>query len=720
MYVGQEQVEGDVLTILYSAEESGWSVFDVKDTHSGKSVRVTGVAPGVAQGEHIRAFGQWTQNTTYGPQFKSKEIHVFPPSSEKGLEAFLGSGAIDGVGPTYAKKLVQIYGTSLIEILDKRPRDIEVVRGIGPQRRQRISEAWQRHRGMRDIIMFLAEYGIGTSKAKRIHERFGDNAVSVLRGHPYHLTAISGFGFLTADGIAKKMGVAHDAPERLRAGLVHVLESAALNGHCGLRRDEALQAAVVLLQAPGPAIAEAMGTLVENGKLARETFAQGPIVMLPRLARAETTIAQVMVAMGRSAPWWNARSADERDLAVQAAEQRCAITLSASQRMAVQMALNNRVLLMTGGPGCGKTTTTRVVLEALDALGARIALAAPTGRASKRLSEVTGRAASTIHRLVGREVKGPNPAAGARHIDANVVLVDEASMVDAELMVRLLAGLQDGAVLILVGDADQLPSVGPGRVFGDLIDSGHFPVATLTEVHRQAAGSPIVSAAHAVRAGQVPRLSDTGDCVGIEVGSREEIGDVIEELMRNVLPRHYGLNVMQDVQVLTPMRRGPAGALALNERLQRILNPRSGAGVQWGGKTLAVGDRVLHTTNDYGRDVYNGDIGIVHRIDAEAGVLEVRFDDRVVAFEKQDTETLLLGYAMTVHKAQGSEIRAIIVAVAREHYPLLSRRLIYTGLTRGKAVVFVVHEKGALHLAVSKAHEERTTTLSERVGRCWS
>ncbi len=713
MHAEKEQVEGDVLAILYCAEESGWSVFDVRDAASGKSVRVTGVAPGVSAGERVRAFGQWIENN-YGCQFKGKEIHVFPPSSANGLEAFLSSGAIDGVGPTYAKKLVKIYGTELIEILDKRPRDIEVVRGIGPERRRRISEAWQRHRGVRDIMMFLAEHGISASKSKKIHERFGDSAVGVLRGHPYHLTAVAGFGFLTADGIAKKLGIAHDAPERLRAGLVHVLETAALYGHCGLRAEDGLQQAQELLDTPRSAIALALDALIEKNKVTREEFAGESIVMLPRLARAETTIALGMVAMARTAPWWNARTESARQAAVDAAQQRCKIVLSASQRAAVDMALTHRVLLVTGGPGCGKTTTTRVILEALDTFGASIVLAAPTGRAAKRLSEVTGRPSSTIHRLVGNDAKTP------RTIEANVVLIDEASMIDAEIMVRLMGGLKPGAALLLVGDADQLPSVGPGRVFGDLIDSGHFPVATLTEVHRQAAGSPIVSAAHAVRMGRVPRLASSGDCVGIPVGSREDIGGAIEDLLTNVLPNRYGLDVMRDVQILTPMRKGPAGTLALNERLQRVLNPGAGEGVQWGGKTLAVGDRVLHTRNDYGRDIYNGDQGIITRIDVDAGLFEVNFDERIVAFGKQDAEALLLGYAVTVHKSQGSEFRAVVIAVAREHYMLLSRRLLYTALTRGKQVGFVVYQEGALELAVSTAHEERITTLRERVARCWS
>jgi exodeoxyribonuclease V alpha subunit len=712
MRTDKEQVEGDVLAILYCAE-SGWSVFDVREAASGKSVRVTGVAPGVSAGERVRAFGQWTENS-YGVQFKGKEIQVFPPSSANGLEAFLSSGAIDGVGPAYAKKLVEIYGTGLIEVLDKRPRDIEVVRGIGPQRRRRISEAWQRHRGARDIMMFLAEHGISGSKAKKIHERFGDNAVGILRGNPYHLTAISGFGFLTADGIAKKLGITHDAPDRLRAGIVHVLETAALYGHCGMRMADTVRDAQKLLEAPEDAIATALEVLVEKTTLTRDVFRGEHIVMLPRLGRAETMIAMGMVAMARTQPWWEARTENERQAAVDAAQQRCKIVLSASQRAAVDMALTHRILLITGGPGCGKTTTTRVILEALAAFGARIALAAPTGRAAKRLSEVTGLPSSTIHRLVGRDAGAP------REIPANVVLVDEASMIDTEIMVRLMGALQPGTALLLVGDADQLPSVGPGRIFGDLIDSARFPVATLTEVHRQAAGSPIVSAAHAVRMGRVPRLPSSGDCVGIPVGSREEIGGVIEDLMRNVLPTHYGLDVMRDVQVLTPMRKGPAGTFALNERLQRVLNPRAGKGVQWGGKTWAVGDRVLQTTNDYNRDIYNGDQGIISRIDIDAGVLEVNFDERIVTFEKQETEALLLGYAVTVHKSQGSEFRAVIIAVAREHYMLLSKRLLYTALTRGKQIGFVVYEEGALELAVSKAHEERLTTLRERVGRCWS
>ena len=618
------------------------------------------------------------------------------------------------MGPAYAKKLIGAYGDKLIEILDTKPSDIERVRGIGPERRRRIAAAWKRHQGVREIMMFLAEHGVSTAKAKRIHDRFGDAAVGILRGNPYQLTAISGFGFLTADEIAQKMGIAPDAPQRLCAGILHVLETASLYGHCGLRNDDAIVQAAALLKSHTTAVAQAMNTLVGGQKVFLENVGGGPVAFLPRLAVAEVEIAARIAELAKDTGRWHIRSQEDGIAVVNRAESACGITLSASQRIAVHMALVNNVLLITGGPGCGKTTTTQVVLKAIASLGANIALAAPTGRAAKRLSDVTGRSASTIHRLVGRSTKE------AGEIDADLVLIDEASMVDVELMLRLMRGLKKSAALILVGDADQLPSVGPGRVFGDLIDSKRIATATLTEIHRQAAGSPIVQAAHDVREGRVPHLATTGECVGLSVNARNEIAPVIENLMTTVLPEHYGLDVMREVQVLTPMRKGPAGSIALNERLQKLLNPNAAHGLSWGGQQLAVGDRVIQIENDYDRQVFNGDAGIIAAINTASGAIDVSFEGRIVTYGRSEAGALLLSYAVTIHKSQGAEWRAVVLSIAREHYKLLSRRLLYTALTRGKQFGFVVSEDGAIAMAVQTNNEERVTALCERIIRYWN
>lgn len=697
----QAQLHGDVIKVVHAAA-NGWAVFDLKEQPSGHEARVTGVAPGVSAGEQITAVGAWV-DTRWGRQFRSAEIRVSPPATIRGLRAFLTSGAIGGLGDTYADKLLARFGDDLIRILDETPGRLKEVAGIGPKRCQRIASAWQEHRNSRDILMFLGGHGLTPFKARRILEHFGDQTLAIVRGQPYRLIEIDGFGFPTADSIALQLGVPRDDPQRLRAGLLHTLDTAALYGHCALPPERLLAQGAQLLHCTRDALLPALAALSAEGCVRERAFAGETLIFAARLDRAETAISDWVRARVAAPPPWRCLAPAELDAAISAAEQHCGLCLSPSQRAAVAVSLQHGFSLITGGPGCGKTTTTRVIVTALAQLGVEMALAAPTGRAAKRLSLATGMPASTVHRLI---LKQQQPDTGL--LTAEVVLLDEASMVDVELMVWLLDALEPTAAVILVGDADQLPSVGPGRVFGDLLDSGVVPMATLREIHRQAA--------HAICAGRVPARTVSRDYLPLALADREEIGERIEHLVCDLLPQAYGFHPLRQIQVLSPMKRGPAGTLALNARLQRRLNPQVAGGVVWDDRLLAPGDKVIATTNNYDTEIFNGDAGFVYAIEPQTETLIVDFDGRRVSYSKRDAASLLLAYALTVHKSQGAEYDAVVIALAREHYTLLSRALLYTAITRGKRFGAIVYEDGALELGINSHKEPRLTALRHRCG----
>ena len=698
---GPEYVSGQVERITYHDADSGFCVLRVAVRSRREPVTIVGRAAQVAVGEHVHATGAWVHDRTHGPQFKADWIRVSPPDSPEGIERYLGSGLIKGVGPHLARQLVAVFGTSVFDVIDREPDRLLDIAGIGPVRARRIVENWQGQRAVREIMVFLHTHGVTTSRAVRIHRTYGADAVKVLTEDPYRLARdIRGIGFLTADQIARQIGVPADAMSRRRGALQHVLSEAVDQGHCALPVTDLRERTAALVQLAPASIDDAIAEEAGAATVIATVIDGTPMLALAALDASERAVATRLGELAdRPRPWPDIDAAR----AIPWAEGRLSLALSPSQRVAVARALESRVLVLTGGPGVGKTTVLRAILAILMAKGVRPLLTAPTGRAAKRMTEATGLEAKTIHRLLeinpqdGRFRRRPgNP------LEGDLLVVDESSMVDVVLMAHLLQAVPDSMGMLLVGDVDQLPSVGPGQVLADVIDSGRVPVVRLTEIHRQSAESRIVLAAHAINAGNMPAFSQAGqgDCFFVEAEDAERAQQRLLQVVSERIPQRFGLDPVRDVQVLCPMNRGGLGAQALNQALQRLLNPGGAPAIERYGQRFAVGDKVMQIENDYDKEVYNGDLGVVRAIAVEEETMTVQFDGRLVTFDFGDLDRLVLAYATTVHKAQGSEYPAVVIPVTTQHYPMLQRHLLYTGVTRGKRLVVLVGQAKALAIAV--------------------
>jgi exodeoxyribonuclease V alpha subunit len=705
--VGQPaSVEGTVAHIVWTNPESGFTILRLELDGRPLPVAVKGTMPGVAAGERIHVHGRWVEDPRYGRQIDADGFLPVDPRTADGLERHLASSLFDGIGPVFAKRLRATFGDDLLRVLDEEPGRVREVEGIGPTRAARIVKSWQDKRGQRDALLFLQGLGLKPGQSGRILRRYGEHTVARVRENPWQLAEdVGGVGFLTADRVGAQLGIPPDAPARLQAGLLHVIGEGRARGHCYLPRPELLERACELLAQPAEPVTAALADLFSS----RRAVGEGSRIWAPDLHAAELSVLERLDALRSTA----APSLDlDAPSALKWAEERSGITLTTAQREALAQALVNKVVLITGGPGTGKTTIIRALLDIWQRKGLVPALAAPTGRAARRLEEATGRKASTLHRLLEYS---PQQDRFLRGLDAPLTaaaaVVDEASMLDLPLADALLCGLPDTARLVLVGDVEQLPSVGPGRVLGDLIDSGVLPVVRLDVVFRQDAAGLIVNNAHRILRGLPPRSAEgaDGDFFFVPRESPAAALKTVVHLVSERIPRGFGLDPIRDVQVLSPMRKGDCGTESLNEALGAALNPRDGKG-------LRPGDRVMQLRNDYDKDVFNGDTGVVTDALPQAG-LRVRFDDgRSVDYGASDRSDLAPAWAITIHKSQGSEYPAVVIPLLRQHRRMLQRNLLYTAITRGERLVVLVGDPAAVEQAIANDRADRRwTALAERL-----
>lgn len=713
-----EHLDGLVERVTFHNAESGFCVLRLQVKGERELVTLVGHAPAVTPGEYASASGRWVTDREHGRQFKAVFVKVSPPTTLIGIERYLGSGMVKGIGPVYAARLVSAFGAAVFETIERTPARLREIPGIGAVRARKITSGWADQKVIREIMVFLHGHGVSTLRAVRIFKTYGIDAVAIVAKNPYQLARdIRGIGFLSADTIAQKVGIAKDSPLRARAGISYALAEASGEGHCGLPRAQLVELATRLLEIPIPIIEAAIDAELADELLIADTVDDQPSVFLGSLYHAERSIADHIGRLKTGVlPW----GVFEVDKAIPWVEQKLAIELADSQRAAIRQALRSKILVITGGPGVGKTTLVKSMLTILDAKRVRTLLCAPTGRAAKRLSESTGAEAKTIHRLLEISPQtGQFKRNASSPLTCDLLIADECSMIDVPLANQLLQAVSPSTAVIFVGDVDQLPSVGPGQFLRDLIASCAVPVVHLTEVFRQAAHSRIVRSAHEINRGHFPTLAVKGEESDFYIVPGEEpeaIAKTIVDLVKTRLPHKFGFDPVRDIQVLCPMNRGITGARGLNQMLQEALNPPGANSVERFGYRFSAGDKVMQTVNNYDRDIYNGDIGTVIHVDSEEQELAVSFDGRTVTYAFGELDEIVLCYATSIHKSQGSEYPAVVIPLSTQHYMMLKRNLVYTGITRGKRLVVLVGQKRALAIAVKgREVERRWSKLQERL-----
>lgn len=710
-------IEGSIERITFENESSGFRVLKVASAPDGRNVTVVGKTQRLTVGTRVRVTGRWESDPRHGPQLRAETILVLDPDTQQGVERYLGSGLIPGIGPTLARRIVEHFKGETLEVMDRQPERLVEVPGLGQRRVQSVVEAWQQQRALRDVMVFLQGHGVSASLATRVFRRFGAESIRVVSEDPFRLaTEVWGIGFQRADQIAKSLGIEREAPGRLKAAVLYGLHQGEERGHVFLARDALVQAAARIAGVSSELVEVAVAAVCESEGRQEELEEVGPVVYRSRRFIEESGLAHGFARLrcAEVAPLGNA------DEAMTRFEQTLGIELAAEQRQAVHVAARSSLMVVTGGPGVGKTTWLRALLELYQASGVFVRLAAPTGRASRRMAEATGREASTVHRLLEFDPRTGTFARNERNpLVAGAIVIDESSMLDQSLAFALVRAIPSGARLVLVGDVDQLPSIGAGAVLRDVIESNVVPCVRLTKIFRQAARSRIVNNAHRIRQGLEPEPPDKGDLESdfyvVRARNGEEAADRVLLMVCERIPRQFGLDPARDIQVLTPMHRGPAGCDLLNERLQQALNPE-GQPLQLPSRTLRVGDKVMQLRNDYGRDVFNGDLGFVRHADPSSEQLLVHMEGRDVLYERSQMDELALSYACSIHKSQGSEYPAVVVPLVRANFVMLSRNLLYTAVTRGKRLVVLIAEPEAISMALAEARrEDRNSYLFRRL-----
>lgn len=710
-----EYLSGIVERITYCNEQNGFSVIKIKSKGFSDLVTVVGNLATVNVGSVLRVKGEWKYDSKYGKQFSVVDYRETVPATITGIEKYLGSGLIKGIGPVYARKIVKHFKEDTLRVIEESADYLINVDGIGPKRVEMVKKAWQEQKEIKNVMLFLQSYGVSAAYAVKIFKAYGNESIKIVKNNPYRLADdIWGIGFKTADKIARQLGFAKNSYERCRSGIIYVLNELANEGHCFALRNQLLAEVEKVLELEESLIHSALGKMEEEKSIILEELDEKDAIYLPPFFFSETGTAKRIIEINAGQKTLSPGNIENIITGIQ---REFNIRYDPIQLDAIKIAAASKFVVLTGGPGTGKTTTILAIIRILQKMGKRVLLAAPTGRAAKKMSETTGMEAKTIHRLLEYKPSGGYQKNSENPLKCDVLILDEASMIDIILMYNLLKAVPDEAAVILVGDVDQLPSVGAGNVLKDIIDSNTVNVIELKRIFRQAMGSSIITNAHRINKGQMPVLKGKkdNDFFFIEEEDPQKIAETIKMLCIRRLPGYYKVNPFEDIQVLCPMQRGEIGAQNLNLLLQEGLNPGD-ISIKYGGAVFRLHDKVMQVKNNYDKNVFNGDIGIISKIDLEEKKLTIRFDGHEVDYDASELDEVVLAYATTVHKSQGSEYQIVVAPIAMQHYIMLQRNLLYTCVTRAKKVFVLVGTKKAIGIAVSNnSIRKRNTLLAKKL-----